>query len=259
MRDKLFSNIRFRVLLSAFFALILLFVVFGGRAQKTLNNNAFNFFDPLFKSANSVNNFFENIAFLFADKKRLDEENEYLREMVANLKGNLESIDVIKNDNKNLRSMLGRGEEASVLADIILRPPESIYDTIIIDAGKNNGVEAGMRVITPEGIYIGNISEVFDNASKVTLASYFNKETNVFLENIGIPTIAVGIGAETMQIQLPRDAVSIDVGERVLTTGGVPRLIGFVEEIKTKSTDPLQTVLLRTPFNINNIKSVLVI
>lgn len=260
MRNRLSSHIRLRVLLGAFFALILLFVVFGGSAQKSLTNIGLNFFDPLFKLSKTTNSFFEDISFIFANKERLAKENEDLREALTNLKGNIESIEVIKKDNESLRAMLGREtNEHGVLASIILRPPESLYDVFIIDVGMRDKIEEGMKVTTPGGIFLGNISEVFEKTSKVTLVSYFNKETNVLLESLELPTIAVGIGAYTMQIQLPKDVASIEVGERVLTLGTMPYLVGFVEEIKTESADSLQTVLLRTPLNISHIRSVLVI
>ncbi len=99
------------------------------------------------------------------------------------------------------------------------------------------------------------MADVFPDMSKIKLISSFGEETNVLLESSGIPAIAVGRGGENFEIMLPR-AVKVDIGERVITLGNQPMLIGIVEKIEHQTTDPLQKIIFRLPVNIQYLNRV---
>ena len=55
-----------------------------------------------------------------------------------------------------------------ISAEVIGRDPDHIYDTIVINAGRNHGVDRDMSVVTPEGL-IGHIAQVGASDSVVQL------------------------------------------------------------------------------------------
>jgi cell shape-determining protein MreC len=255
--DKSFKSVSFKILASAFITLVLLTVAYFDFLEAALANSIFNFFKPILNFSISAKNTLNGFVFIFADKIRLAEENKNLQETADDLKGRLENLEIIEKENKELREMLGRIPEEKILANVVLFSPE-IYDAFILDAGEKEGVKAGMNVISSGGIFLGYVSEVYAKTSRVTLISYPNQETNVFLENSGTPITAVGLGGEMMKFSLPREA-SVQVGERALIMAKTARLAGFVEKIEKSSTNSLQNVILRLPLNIRNLRTALII
>ncbi|MEK7596428.1 MAG: rod shape-determining protein MreC [Patescibacteria group bacterium] len=257
-RNKPLISIGFKMLASAFIAFFLLTVAYVDFLEAALANSIFNFLKPILNFSILTKDVLNNLTFIFTDKIRLAEENKNLRETANDLKGRLESLEGIKKENKELREILGRIPEEKILANVILLSPEIGYDSFILDMGREDGVKAGMSVVSSGDVFLGYINEAYDKTSRVALISYFNQENNGFLENSGTPITITGMGGEMMKFSLPREA-SVQIGERVLTMASAPRLIGFVEKIEKSSTNPLQNIILRIPLNIRNLRITLII
>ncbi|MEK7646939.1 MAG: rod shape-determining protein MreC [Patescibacteria group bacterium] len=258
LRNKTYPHIGFKIVVGAFVALVLLFIAYGDVLERAISNSVFGFLKPMFGVASSVKNATENVGFALADKGRLQKENDDLREVVDNLKGNIENLEMLRKENEDFKIILGRQPDRKILANIILAPPETMYDTFLVDVGWSEGVEVGMNVITPGYIFLGHVTEVFEHESRLGLISNFGQETNVYLEGSGMPVILSGRGAEMMSISLPKDA-PVTVGERIFTISRTPHLVGFVEKVEQKSSDFFQTLISRTPLNIWHLRSVLII
>ncbi|MEK7122149.1 MAG: rod shape-determining protein MreC [Patescibacteria group bacterium] len=251
-------NVGFKILASAFIALVLLTVAYADFLEAALANSVFNFLKPILKFSISIKNNLNGFVFIFADKIRLAEENNNLRATIDDLKGQLESLAGFEKENKELREMLSRIPEEKILANVILLSPEISFDAFILDVGGKDGVKAGMSVVSSGDVFLGYINEVYEQTSRAVLVSYFNQENNAFLENSGTPITITGMGGEMMKFSLPREA-SVQTGEKVLTTAKTTRLIGFVEKIEKSSTNSLQNIILRLPLNIRNLRTVLII
>lgn len=258
LRNRTYSHIGFKFVAGAFVALVLLFVAYGDVLERAVANSVFGFLKPVFGISSAAKNAIDSVGFALADKGRLQKENDDLREAVDNLKGNIENLEMLRKENEDLKIILGRQPDKKILANIILAPPETMYDTFLVDAGSSEGVEAGMNVITPGYIFLGHVTEVSEHESKIGLISNFGQETNVYLENSGMTAIMSGRGAEMMSVSLPKDA-PVAVGERIFTISHTPYLVGFVEKVEHKSSDFFQTLISRTPLNIWYLRSVLII
>lgn len=256
--NKSLISIGFKMLASAFIVFFLLTMAYADFLEAALANSIFNFLKPILNFSILTKDTLNNLTFIFTDKIRLAEENKNLRETTNDLKGRLENLEEIKKENKELREMLGRIPEEKILANVILLSPEIGYDAFILDMGREDGVKAGMSVVSSGDVFLGYIKEVYDKTSRVALISYFNQENNAFLENSGTPITIIGIGGEMVKFSLPREA-SVQIGERVLTIASTPRFIGFVEKIEKSSTNPLQNIILRFPLNIRNLRTALII
>ncbi len=146
---------------------------------------------------------------------------------------------------------------------IISRPPQSPYDILIIDAGSDNEVKAGMLVTAYGNVLLGYVAEVFPTISKVKLISFSNEETNVLIESAGIGTstavsaIAIGRGGENLEIKLP-SSIAINSGDQVKTMGAFPFIAGTIEKVEINLSDPFQKLLFRLPVNIQELKYVMI-
>src|SRR5699024_5902197 len=105
-----------------------------------------------FQPVTLVTNFFNNIG----EIKQTYNENKILREKIVEYKSLVYDIQELEKENEDLRQMLEvvdspRDYEA-ILATVIARSPERWIEQIIINQGKQHGIEKNMAVITGEGM-----------------------------------------------------------------------------------------------------------
>src|SRR3989304_1524613 len=93
------------------------------------------------------------------------------------------------------------------IRDISLKPPKSLYDTLVVDAGSREGIQVGEKVLYGDNIMIGEIAEVFEKTSKVRLFSSSGEVIDVTIGKRAVPALAVGIGGGNFEIQIPRDTL----------------------------------------------------
>lgn len=219
------------------------------------SNSTISIASPLFTARNSFSNWYESRSYILKNKEDLLDENLKLREelMESNLK--LLSLDILKGENSELKGLLGRKteERKSIVASVLLRPPQVPYDVIVIDIGEGSGVKEGMLVGAYGDILLGFVEEVFTNKSRVRLYSRAGEEVGVFINKTNIFTVARGNGGGNFEITLPR-VDEVEVGGLITTSGAEPFILGIVEFIKADMADSFQKVLFRTPLNIQELK-----
>lgn len=245
-----------KFLAGALIALILVVVIFPEFSFRIVNRPLFYAAKPFLKTKAGVLNWWNRTLTMWDDKKMLSGENKALREKIMGLETKIVLLEILEKENAMLKAALSQEEKREfILASIISRPPVNPYDMLIIDAGSSNGVKQGMPVTAFGNVLLGYATDVFEDISKVKLISSFNEETNIILGSSGISAIAVGTGGENFKITLPRQ-LKIEAGEKVLTLGTQPYLIGFVEKIESQVTDPYQKIIFRFPMNIQYLNQV---
>jgi cell shape-determining protein MreC len=162
-------------------------------------------------------------------------------------------------DQKNeLLELLGQRElDNLVLASVLVRPPRSPYDVIIIDAGSENGISIGSKVYLEEGPILGTVSEVFSRQARVNLFSSNAEEVSGVMERDGLPVTLIGSGGGNFKVSIPRDA-SVEKGDRILSAETASSILAVVGDISLNSTDSFKDVLAKSPANIFNLRFVLV-
>jgi len=245
-----------RLLAGAIVALILIIIFFKIFSFNFVNRAALYAVKPFLYLSSGISHKWEGLKTDFSDKKRLQEENDALREKISRLEIKNALNEVSEKENIFLKSVFS-AEEAKkfIVAAVISRPPLSPYDILIIDAGIKEGVREGMPVSAAGNVLLGYVTDVSEGISKIKLISSFNEETNVVLESSGVSAIAAGAGGENFKITLPRQ-IKVETGEKVLTLGIQPYLLGFVEKIESQPTDPYQKIIFRLPLNIQNLNRV---
>ena len=245
-----------KFLVGALFALILIVIIFPEFSFRIVNRPIFYAAKPLLKTKAAVLNWWNKTLTIWNDKKMLSEENKALRERIMELETKIALLEILEKENAMLKAVLSPEEKREfILASIISRPPTNPYDMLIIGVGSSSGVKEGMPVTAFGNVLLGYVIDVFEDTSKVKLISSFNEETNAILESSGTPVIAVGKAGENFEIMLPR-AVSVNIGEKIITLGKQPMLIGIVEKVERQTTDPFQKIFFRLPVNIQYLNQV---
>ncbi len=248
-----------RILAGALVALILSVVIFPDFFFRLVSRPVLYAATPFLRVKISLLNQWENLQTAFSEKKNLYDDNRALREKLMELEAKVNFSEILRKENETLKAAFSAEEmKKFILASVIARPTQTPFDTLIIDSGENYGVKEGMQVSAFGSVLLGYVTDVSESASKVKLISSFGEETNVILESSGTPAIATGRGGENFEIILPR-SVPVSGGERIITFGKQPMLVGFAEKIEHQTTDPLQKILFRLPLNIQYLNQVFIL
>ncbi|MGV6802514.1 MAG: rod shape-determining protein MreC [bacterium] len=113
--------------------------------------------------------------------------------------------------------------------------------SMILNVGRNDGVQPGDAVIDAEGL-IGHVVTVGSRASRILLLTDFASRTPVFVEGANIEAILAGRYSEMPELKFlaVRDRQSLNVGQRLITAGtdgilprGLP--VGEIAEVTDKT------------------------
>ncbi|MFA6227141.1 MAG: rod shape-determining protein MreC [Candidatus Paceibacterota bacterium] len=210
---------------------------------------------PFWKVGSSLNSFFSNSLERLKSKSALIAENQLLQSEMTKGKKDTELNRILIQENTDLKDLLGRKSiySKAVLASILVKPSFSPYDTLIVDIGTDAGVVVGDKVSADGNIFIGRVSEVYANSSKVILYSSPDEKVLVLVGSNNVLKEAVGIGGGNFKIELPRE-IDIKEGDDVVIPSISPNIFGIVEKVEYKEADSFQTVLFKSPINVLELK-----
>jgi len=207
---------------------------------------------PIEKRISSV------LEILFGNKQRIVEENRQLKNTLQIAHVNMLTFEQVKQENKELKNILGRSTERNiVLGTVLSRPHYSPYDLLFIDVGSRDKVRAGALVVF-ENVALGVVDTVYKGSAKVRLFSSPETKTLVTLGEGRIPATAYGRGGGTLEIKLPH-SIPVKEGDIISYPGLANYILGIVAEVNMKSTSPFKTILFRTPVNIFTMRHIVVI
>lgn len=246
------KRVRFSVLI---FAITLLFLE-QHRISAALGGGTVSASAPLLQSAATVKNGILNgLLALFSYKQSLIAENNALKEQLREAEAKVLDHDRLLAENTELKTLLGRGgiKEKKILAVILAKPNQSPYDTLILDIGTDNGVNIGNAVLAYGNIVVGEIREVFPKSSRAVLFSSPGEEYQGTLSVNNISLKLTGRGGGNFASELPR-GVSVGKGMQIFSVGLSPHILGIVDSIFTDPRNPFQSILVRSPVNIAELK-----
>ncbi|KGX89015.1 rod shape-determining protein MreC [Pontibacillus litoralis] len=134
---------------------------------------------------NFVTNTIDNIQ----DLRHTYEENALLRERINEFKGLKEEVQLLEQENKELKSILDKEESIDeydlIQASVIARSPEPRwFEQLTINKGSNQGIKPNMAVITGQGL-IGKVETTSATTSKVKLLSGFDRSNVIHAMIVG--------------------------------------------------------------------------
>jgi hypothetical protein len=193
-----------------------------------------------------LSSFFTSIARPFWQfEKDVKEGTAYISPELQNA-----TIIELQRENAELKQFLNtRVSSSSVVAYILKKPPFSAYDTFIIDAGTNNGVQNGMKVYAMGKVIIGEIVDATSRTSKVKLYSSNGEKYEVFIGDENIQAPATGRGGGAFEATLPRD-VKVSEGDTVTIPHLTTTVFGVVRKVIADPARAFSTLLFSQPINI---------
>ncbi len=213
-------------------------------------------FRPILIFGNNIGEKFGQVSSYFISKNSLQKENENLKFQIAESQADRANYASVVADNASIKEILGRKDPKAnmVLSAILGKPNQSSYDTLVIDAGRKQGLQVGDTVFAFGNVPIGRIGFTYDNSSKVVLFSSAEEETQVVV-NKGIFMKAIGRGGGNFEMIMPRD-LALAKGDQAVLPGITPYVVGIVETIISDPRDPFSKALLVSPVNIQELKFV---
>lgn len=204
----------------------------------------------------SVVGWFSSAGNIVKSKSNLTLENERLTAEVRSNEISLLLLESLRRENEELKAALGRKPEGDVvLAVVLVRPPVSPYDTIIIDRGTRDGLEVGNMVYALGDALIGEVAEVYAGKSKVAFFSTPGKKTNIAFDNSSARAEATGRGGGNFSAVVPANS-GIKEGDTVIFPDIEPHVFGIVGKVIADSADSFSNILFRSPANIHDIRFV---
>lgn len=224
-------------------------------------------FRPVLVLGNSVGEKFNALGSYFASKNSLSLENENLKSQILESEADRANYASVVADNVSLKEILGRKEVKinMVLSAILSKPNQSLYDTLVIDVGTNQGIKVGNTVFAFGNVPIGRIDMVYPDSSKVVLFSNNEEKNQVVVGSKSASTRTslggniymeiVGRGGGNFEMVIPRD-LTLQKGDLVTLPGITPYVVGVVETVISDPRDPFVKALLTSPVNIQELKFV---
>jgi cell shape-determining protein MreC len=214
-------------------------------------------FRPVLVLGNNVGQRFSSAKYFFSSKKYLLIENENLKLQMSLSEAKISNYNSLLDENDKLKEILGRKKENRnmLVTAILSKPNRSIYDTLIVDVGINQGIAINQKVFALGNTPIGKISETYANSSKVVLYSNPGEKTEVVVTGRNVFLQMVGRGIGNFEIILPKDFY-LDNGTEVVLPGITPHVLGTVVKTISDPRDAFVKALLISPINIQNLKFV---
>lgn len=94
-------------------------------------------------------------------------------------------------------------DKSNLLANVVGRPPQSPYDTLVIDTGRSDGVHLEAGVWWPPGVYLGEVVELDQHSSVVELLSSPGVEHSA--RAAGLPLTTTGRGGDAFYGEVPAE------------------------------------------------------
>lgn len=179
---------------------------------------------------------------------------------IAELQAKIESLSLIEKEHTVLLDELGQRKPSELLfARVLTLPPQSIYDTLIIDTGSIQGISVGKKVFAGNNILLGEVVEVYEKTSKVKLFSSPDEKYEVIIGTASSSVRATGIGRGNGMFEalVPREA-KVTVGDIVTVPQISATVYGKVSFIITDPARAFDSVLFQSSIPLQSLRRVYV-
>jgi rod shape-determining protein MreC len=209
----------------AIVAVLAAVLVVLGRAQSSLFDRARTYFSdataPMLEAVrgpvNGIGHWMGGIGQIFV----VYSENQKLKEENAKLRQWQNAALVLDQRLKRYQLLLNAVQDpslSSVTAHVIGRANRPFLDTMILDAGKNQGIKPGEAVVDDRGL-IGRIYLVGQHTAWVILLTDLSSRIPVAVEPGHVQAILSGDNTTSPSLETSRPGVVLRVGQQIVTSG----------------------------------------
>lgn len=166
--------------------------------------------------------------------RSLRQENEELRIASDALRAELF-------DTRMLLHATSSPDEPGISAGVLMRPPQSAYDTFLVGAGSSAGITTGMEAFGAGGVPLGVVTAVWHDFARVTLFSAPRMQTLGWVGASRAPVSLLGRGGGSLYALVPR-AEDIHTGDRIYVPGPGALPYGVVAGVSEDPSSPAVTL-----------------
>jgi len=210
---------------TAFFISLCVFFLITSKINHNIYKDIGFFFinisTPFIEVASYPFNFVSELITNFHELSSAKEENKILKQEVQNLKNLQASLINIKEENRELKKVVGyvAPKIASYkIAKIVGGVNQVFNKRLYLDIGSDSGVQEGSVVIGAHGV-LGRISEISTSKSSLLLLTDLSSRIPVISSKSRARAILAGNGGSAMEmLYLPKNH-NIKIGELIFTSG----------------------------------------
>lgn len=191
-----------------------------------------------------------NSSLITSSKTQLIERINRLEKEVAYYEANHLRLTKLEQENKRLRGVQSETKD-DVIGRVISRPPQSLYDTLVLDIPAKATVREETPVTGYNAVALGTIARTTKRTAVVTLYSMPGRSVQVSTVPGSAVFKAKGRGNGSFIVKIPR-SVSVEKGSQLIheNTG---RLLATVEKVTFESEDSFKTVYAKSPLRLRYI------
>ena len=250
---------------------LILIVIFSNKEANTsfFENVANKLVMPIQNGLTYLKNKVSGNSTFFTDISNLKTENKELQEKNSKLEQSLRELENIRTENETLKEYLGLtekyGEYKTIPGYVINKEISNYSKTIIINIGKEDGIEENMTVIADEGL-VGHVISVAENTAKIRTIVDTSSSISCLMSSGKDSIVCKGTldnNSELKAMYIPTDANLVQ-GDSVDTSGlgGIyPKGIhvGTVKKIVSTKNMTDRYALVETAVDFNKLNTVLVV
>lgn len=199
----------------------------------------------------------------------LKKENEKLKQENDGLKKKIIEIDALKAENKTLKeyeNLTKKYPDNESIPGYIIQKDFSNYSkVVIINVGKDDGIEEGMTVVSENGL-VGYVVSAEEKTSKVQTIVDTASAVGAVFENTNKSLVTRGVlnSNNTVKGTYIDNDVEIKEGDTIVTSGigGIyPKniTVGKIKEIIDTKNKSNRYVYIETAVNFDNLNNILVL
>ncbi len=160
-------------------------------------------------------------------------------------------------ENDQLKELLGRGgnKQKFTIAAVLVRPPQTPYDSIVIDVGSTMGLSVGDIVYAEMDYAIGKVASVSGTHAVITLFSSSGQKEDVLVGSSTTAVLAEGRGGGNFYIKMPRNIV-VKPGDPIVWPDIGTILLGVVSVVDSGNGEAYANVYFKSPVNIQSLRYV---
>lgn len=171
---------------------------------------------------------------------------------------NLDSEALIFENQRLKAELQARPEADSFLAGILARPPQTAFDTLVVNLGYEDGVEVGDLVLASAKTLVGQVVEVRARSSVVWLNSGSENNFLGLVVRTGETVEVAGIGGGNLSAKTLSD-FDIKPGDSIALSDGSGRILAIVGVVESESSGGTKKVLMSLPFDLGSMQSVFIL
>lgn len=251
VRDRQKRRVRTPLFLLVLAVLLFAFWRFGGTAFSFIARGALFSLRPLW----GVSATLEEGSFIhtFFTKERLFKENsQLLRDHSALTELRAENAR-LKKETDELRK--AQSDDVEFIARIIARPPQSLYDTLVLDIRGSTVVRPGMLAVTLDNTLLGTVRTVRGSTATVLLFSSSGVQTEGAVGASSTPLAFSGRGGGALRTLAPQ-VLGIAPGDVVNSPRYDGRVLAIIEKVNQKQGTLESVIDARVPYALSELKFV---